>query len=180
MKALAIACVSIGVAAGVLPCQLDALEQQVDDLPASVEIRPVFRFSLDNPNIAFGSLSSGSTSVLGSGHFFNEVRCRSNAGRSWYLKAQLLSLKHLDTNEPLAPSHLQWKIVESTGAGEPTGGRQAFHPFAEEPVLLYASQGDDQRGNEVVLRFQYSLTTPPEARAGNYVGQIIFTMAESP
>ena len=47
-------------------------------------------------------------------------------------------------------------------------------------MLIYASRGEDERGREVVLQFLYSLTCPLTAQAGDYIGQIIFTMAESP
>ena len=170
----------LGGAVGGTPPKSFALENKVEDLSASVEVAPVFSFSLDNPHVAFGALSSGSTTILGGGRFFNEISCRSNSGRPWYVKAQLLSLKHLETNSALLPSSLSWKVVESTGAAGPLGERFEFQGFASEPVLIYASQGDDERGEPVILRFQYQLTTPPDAPAGNYIGQIIFTMAESP
>lgn len=157
-----------------------AIDERFEDLSASVEVAPFFALSLDNPHLAFGPISPESTAVLGSGRFFNEVRCRSNAGRAWYLKAHLLSLKHVETQSRLSASSLKWRVVESTGAAEPVGGRAEFHPFAEEPLLLYASQGDDARGQEVVLRFQYSLTAPTDVPAGSYAGEVVFTMAESP
>ena len=157
-----------------------ALEEKFEDLSTSVEVAPVFSLSIDNPNLAFGPISSEGTVVLGSGRFFNEIRCRSNSGRPWYLKAHLLSLKQLESNTALPPASLKWKTVESTGKAEPIGDRTAFHAFAAEPVLLYASQGDDDRGHEVTLRLQYSLTTATDTQAGHYAGQVVFTMAESP
>lgn len=99
----------------------------------------------------------------------------------WYLKVHLLSLTHLESHTPLPPEYLKWKLVESTGAAaDLLGDRAVFQAFTPEPVLLYTSAGDDNRGREVILRFQYSLTIPPEAPAGNYVGQMVLTMAESP
>lgn len=157
-----------------------ALEEKFEDLSASVEVAPVFSLSLDNPNLAFGPINSEGTAVLGSGRFFNEIRCRSNSGRPWYLKAHLLSLRHLESNASLPPASLKWKIVESTGQAEPMMDAAEFQAFATDPVLMYASQGDDDRGHEVTLRFQYSLTTEADTRAGNYAGQVVFTMAESP
>ena len=65
-----------------------------------------------------------------------------------------------------------------TGAGAPTGG--GFQEFTEQSSLIYASHGLDEKGREVVLKFQYSLTSPPTAIAGTYVGHIVFTMAENP
>lgn len=162
-----------------LPLDTQALEVKLEDLSASVAVAPVFSLSLDNPNLAFGSVKSGETKVLGEGRYFNEVRCRSNSGQSWLLKAQLISLGLLERQYSISSSNLKWKVVESTGSGE-TIGRLEFKEFSEQPLLIYASQGDDNRGKEIVLRFQYSLTAPIEAPAGNYVGQIIFTMTENP
>jgi hypothetical protein len=159
--------------------EVQALEQKVDDLSASVEVVSVFNLSLDNSNLAFGLISPGKEKVLGEGRFFNELRCCSNSGRTWYLKAHLISLKLLEKDYSLAPSNLKWKVVESTGSAEPLG-RLEFKEFSEQPILIYASQGEDNRGKEVILRFQYNLSSPLDAPTGNYVGQIIFTMAESP
>lgn len=145
-----------------------------------MEVAPIFSFSLSNPNIAFGSISPGKTEILGKERFFNEISCRSNSGRTWYLKAHLVSLKLLEKDYLLAPSNLKWKVVESTGSTQPLGGKVEFEGFSNEPLLIYASQEDDNRGKEVILRFQYSLSCPLDAPAGNYIGSIVFTMTESP
>ena len=161
-----------------VPQAAEALDRKFEDLSASVEVAPVISFVLDNPHLAFGLVGPRTTKVLGEGRYYNQVTCRSNSGRSWYLKAQLLSLKQMGGGTSLDPSGLKWKLVESTGAA---GSNPAdFQPFASDPVLVYASQGDDTKGQEVVLRFQYSLTTPLESQAGNYIGEVLFTMAESP
>ena len=157
-----------------------ALDERYDDLQASVEVAPVFSLSLSNPHLEFHQLSPGNTYTIGEGGFYNEVRCRSNNGRPWYLKAQLMSLRHVGMNASLPADALRWKAASVSGAGEPPSGRWDFEPFAERPVLIYASRGEDERGREVVLQFQYSLTCPLTAQAGDYIGQIIFTMAESP
>lgn len=156
-----------------------ALEEKVGDLSVSVEVAPVFSLSLDNPNLAFGLVNPGQTKTLGEGRFFNELRCRANSGRVWYLKAQLVSLKVLGKNYSLSPSYLKYRIVDLQGSAKDYA-RLGFKEFAEQPLLIYTSQGEDSRGREVVLRLQYSLTSAQDAPAGNYVGQIIFTMAESP
>ena len=156
-----------------------ALEEQFNDLSASVEVAPVFSVSLSNPLLAFQDVSPGKTVVLGEGRFFNELTCRSNSGRAWYLKAQVVSLRNLERNYTLPASQLQWKIAETTGSA-PLGRGREFEGFTEQPALIYTSQGDDLRGKSVARRFQYSLTSPPAAPAGTYVGQLVFTMAESP
>ena len=156
-----------------------ALEEHFATLTAFVEVAPVFGLTLNNPHLAFQSVTPGKTQVLGEGHFFNEVRCRSNSGRSWHLKAQLISLKHLQQGYAMPPAQLRLRVVETTGSAEPTVSRTEFQSFSEQPMLVYSSSGDDNRGRDVALRFQYSLSTPEDAPAGVYVGQIVFTMAES-
>ncbi len=157
----------------------EALELKMDDISASVEVAPTFGVSLDNPSLYFGLIKPGDTKILGEGRFFNQIRCRSNSGRPWFVKAQIVSLSLLEKEYALPVGNLKWKVTESTGSAQPTGGYD-FQPFSTEPLLLYASQGEDDAGKEVVLYMQYSLTSPPDAPAGNYAGQIVFTMAESP
>ena len=162
------------------PGRAAALEERIDDLSVSVEVASVFSLNLSKASLTFNNVSPGKALILGEGHWFNELRCRSNSGRPWYLKAQVVSLKHVQGAYELPATALTWKVVDATGSGEPVGGRSDFQGFSEQPALIYASQGDDDRGREVVLRLQYSLVTPPDALAGNYVGQVIFTMVESP
>ncbi|MBI3322036.1 MAG: hypothetical protein HYZ91_07210 [Candidatus Omnitrophica bacterium] len=163
-----------------LPTGAFALEERFDDLSVSVEVAPVFSFSVNNPHLAFGPVAPNTTVVLGEGHFFHEITCRSNVGRTWYLKGQLLSLTHAETRYALPPASLKWRIAASTGTSAGLAEGANFQPLSNEPVLLYTGQGNDTRGREVILRLQYSLSTPPEAPAGNYVGSVIFTMTESP
>ncbi len=158
---------------------VSALEERFEDLSASVEVASDFGVDVPQAFLTFTNVSSGRTSILGESRFFNEVTCRSNTGRPWYLKAHLVTLKHTGTNRALPASTLRWKIVGSTGSGSSTG-RTDFQPFAEQPETIYESRGDDHRGRSVVLQFQYSLTPPPSSLAGTYVGQIVFTMAENP
>lgn len=156
-----------------------SLEQKVDDLSAAVEVASVFSLSLDNPNLSFGLVSPGQTKILGEGSFFNEVKCRSNSGRPWYLKAQLVSLRLLEKPYVLPLSYFRFKVVESSGSGGPQE-KLDFQEFSEQPALIYVSQGEDYRGREVILRFQYRLSPPVDAPAGNYIGSVVFTMAENP
>lgn len=162
-----------------LSYRAEALEEKVNDLSVSVGVAPVFSLSLDNPNLSFGLVNPGRIKVLGEGRFFNEIRCRSNSVRNWYLKAQLVSLKVLEKNYSLQPSCLKYRIADLQGSAVEYA-RLDFREFSEQPFLIYVSQAEDNRGKEVILRLQYSLTPPLEAPAGNYIGQIIFTMTESP
>ena len=158
---------------------VSALEERFEDLPASVEVASDFGVDVTQAFLTFPNVSPGRASVLGENRFFNEVKCRSNTGRAWYLKAHLVALKHTGTNRALPASSLRWKIVGSTGSGSSTG-RTEFQSFSEQPETIYESRGDDARGRNVTLQFQYSLTPPPSSLAGTYVGQIVFTMAENP
>ena len=178
VRLLALATVVLWLCA--CPGRVAALEERIEDLCGSVEVASIFRLGLSRTSLAFNNVSPGKTQILGEGRGFNEIRCRSNSGRPWYLKAQLVSLTHVQGAHHLPAASLKWKIVDSTGNGEPVGGRSDFHEFSEQPALIYASQGDDDRGHEVILRFQYSLSAPLDALAGNYIGQIVFTMAETP
>lgn len=156
-----------------------ALEEHFATLSASVEVAPIFSLALNNPHLAFQDVTPGKTEILGEGRFFNEVRCRSNAGRAWYLKAQLLSLRHLQQGYVMPADQLKLRVVETTGSTDPLISRTEFQAFSEQPTLIYSSVGDDNRGREVTLRFQYSLSAPEDAPAGSYVGEIVFTMLES-
>ena len=161
--------------------EVGALEERVEDISASVEVASCFSLSLDKPQLEFGQIKPAETKILGEGRFFNEVRCRSNYGRTWFLKAHLLSsgLKFAEGDYRLPVSALKWRIVSARSEAEPLGEFQ-FQEFSSEPALIYISQGDDSRGKEVVLRFQYSLSSPDDAPAGVYSGSIIFTMSEAP
>ena len=158
---------------------VSALEERFEDLPASVEVAGDFGVDVTQAFLTFTNVAPAKTTVLGEGRFFNEVQCRSNAGRPWYLKAHLITLKHTGTNRALPANTLKWKIVGSTGSGS-SSGRVNFQPFSEQPETLYESGGNDTRGQPVKLQFQYSLTPPPSSLAGTYIGQIVFTMVEAP
>ena len=172
-----VACTILGIlmSAG----STSALEERFDDLSASVEVAGVFGVDVTQAFLTFTNVAPAKTTVLGEGRFYNQVKCRSNAGRSWFLKAQLVALTHTNTDRALPASSLKWKIVGSTGSGSSIGTVD-FQPFSEQPETIYESRGDDHRGREVVLQFQYSLTPPPSTLAGTYVGKIVFTMAENP
>lgn len=154
-----------------------ALEERFEDLPVSVEVATDFGVDVTQALLTFPNVSPGQPTILGEHRFFNEVACRSNTGRPWYLKASLLTLKHTGTGQALPASNLQWKIVGSTGSGS-SEGLMTFRPFADQPETIYQSAGDDERGREVVLQFQYSLTPESSSLAGTYVGQVVFTMTE--
>ena len=165
---------------GMHPNQSMALEERVEGLSASVEVASVFSLDISKVSLAFNDVSPGKTRILEEGHAFNEIRCRSNSGRPWYLKAQVVSLRHIQGTYEMPVSSLKWKIMDFTGSGQPAEGRIDFHAFSDQSGLVYASQGDDDRGREVVLKFQYSLSAPPDALAGSYIGQVVFTMTEAP
>ena len=130
----------VGILFGVLGVLLVAgrtfaLEERSEDLSASVEVASDFGVDATQAFLTFPNVSPGKTSTLGENRFFNEVKCRSNAGRPWFLKAQLVTLKHTDTNHTLPPSSLRWKIVGSTGSGS-SAGLTDFQPFSELPETI--------------------------------------------
>ena len=176
------AIVRVGTALGLVlaPASSEALEERFEDLPASVEVAGVFGVDVAQAFLTFQNVVPAQTAFLGGGRFDNQVTCRSNYGRPWQLQAQLISLKHPAAARVLPPSALQWRLVESTGSGSSGGGAGAFQPFSEAPVAVYTAGGEDLRGRDVILRFQYRLLAPPSTLAGTYVGQIVFTMTEGP
>ncbi len=160
--------------------EVGALEEKQENFSVSVEVASTFGLSLDKPQLALGHIGPGKTRILGEGSFFNEVKCRSNYGRTWFLKAHLLSgLKLAGREYYLSASALKWKVVEASSEAKPTEQFQ-FQEFSSQPCLIYMSQGVDNCGKEVILRFQYSLSCPNDAPAGIYSGQIVFTMSEAP
>ena len=160
--------------------EANALDEKQETLSVSVEVAPTFGLSLDGSSLSFGSIKPGQSIVLGEDNYYNELRCRSNYGRTWFVKAQLLTgLKLADKNYYLPVSALAWKVVEANSTANPLGEHQ-FQKFDSQPSLIYISQGDDNKGKEVVLRFQYKLSCPGDAPGGVYFGSIVFTMTETP
>lgn len=157
-----------------------AFEERLEDFSASVEVAAVSELSLSESHLAFRQVTPGDTAVLGEGRYHSQIRCRSNSGRPWYLKARVQSLRHLPSQEPLPAAHLKWSVVDVRGHGQPSAASGQFQEFSDMPTLIYAGQGDDLRGREVVLSLQYSLSAPLSARSGSYAGDIIFTMEPAP
>lgn len=159
---------------------LQALEEIFSDLPCSVEVSPIFSLSLDKNHIDFGLVEPGSKRILGEGGFFNELRCRSNYGRTWYLKVNFPSPPKLLGGKFYLPKDtFRIRVNQKISEAEPLFGLQ-FDSLDKESKILYISQKDENDGKEVILRFQYMFSVPEDAPAGNYQGQIIFTMTETP
>lgn len=156
-----------------------ALESRIDDLSASVTVAPVFSISLDDTSLYFGTIKPGETKIIGESRDLHQVRCRVNTGEPWFLKIQLSALRLAERPFFLSGSNLKWRLIESASSSGAMGGRE-FTEFSDRPALVYAGQADDTKGREVALKFQYSLTVPAEAPAGNYIGLITFTMTQSP
>ena len=162
------------------PTISEALEERFEDLSASVEIAGVFGVDVAQAVLTFPNVVPGQPAVLGKGGFDNQVTCRSNYGRPWQLRAQLVSLKHTTTDRVLPPGALQWRLVGSTGSGSSPGASGAFQPFSESAAAVYLAAGEDLRGRPATLQFQYRLLPPPSTLAGTYVGQVIYTLTEGP
>ena len=153
-----------------------AVSERFEDLPASVEVAQVFGVEVTRSNLVFENAQPGRETIIGDGGTLNQVTCRSNTGRPWYLNAQVRSLSHLQQSMNLPAGSLKWRLVTSTGQGEMLRGE--FRGFSDEPSVIYTAAGDDLRGRLVELKFEYSLAVPSDAPAGTYVGQLVFTMAE--
>lgn len=154
-----------------------AISERFQDLPASVDVAQVFGLDVTRSSLTFENAQPGRDTVIGSGGSLNQVTCRSNTGRSWYLKAQVRSLTHLQQAIDLPTGSLKWRVTSSTGQGEIS--QRDFRGFSDEAAVIYAAAGDDLRGRQVALSFEYSLTVPSNAPAGTYVGQLVFTMVEN-
>jgi len=178
---LSVVAIMVGtLLASLVPAQeIPAFEELFDDLSASVEVAGLFDVEATNTNLTFTDVEPGRTTILGEGGFHTMVTARSNYDTPWYLKAHLVTLRHAASSRTLPASSLKWRVVRSTGSAQPIGG-PGFHEFSDQPVLMYASQGGDQRGRKVTLELQFSLTCPSSAFWGAYFGEVYFTMEETP
>jgi len=152
-------------------------EQAQRDMYASVVVMPTFKLSLDNSNINFGFAEPGKTVELNPQTHYNEVKCRSNKGTTWYLKISVIGnvIGPEEANVPL--NSFKWMVVSSTGDGV---AEEDWHSFTQEPVKVYTSGPKDMVGEEVVLRFKYKLDMPPDARGGNYNVNVLYAMTDTP
>ena len=159
-----------------------ALEQDQDfnDTSAGVNVASVFLLSIDKNNIDFESGQPGQKQTLYEGDYFNQLICRSNHGKTWYLKAQLLMpVKHERGDIQIPPENFKWKVLSGNGDGA-VANLYKFNGFSMSPELVYVSSGDDNLGKEVKLQLQYELDIPYNVLAGRYSSQILFTITETP
>ncbi len=157
-----------------VPC---AYPEQVDqDMYAQVYVNPIFTLSLDNANISFGYSDPGKTIELKPDTYYNLVKCRSNKGKTWYLKVSIMG-EIAGPQPPISLDSFKWKVFRSTGDGVPQTGWQ---PFTKEPVLVYTSGPGDNTGAEVIVQFQYKLDMPASATGGYYSVKVLYSMTDIP
>lgn len=145
-----------------------------------MEVRPIFTLSLDRAQIDFGPVEPGKTKILGEGSYFNEIRCRSNYGRTWYLKAEVISGPKIIGEDFIIPEGtFSYKVVSAEAESEPKG-KFDFVPLVKKSDVIYTSFGAENIGKEAVLRFQYKFEPPANAPSGTYTVEVLFTLVDTP
>src|SRR3990167_4692597 len=129
-------------------------EQAQRDMFASVVILPSFKLSLDNANINFGFTKPGEHVELYPNTHYNEVKCVSNKGNTWYLKLSVIGNVVGPKDSSVGIDDFKWMISRSTGDGVPEKG---WYSFTELPTRVYTSGQADSAGGEVTIQFKYRL-----------------------
>ena len=152
-------------------------EQVQRDMFASVVVLPTFKLSLDNASINFGYAEPGKTIELNPYAHYNEVRCKSNKGKTWYLKVSVTGNIIGPEDSNVGIDSFKWQVVSSSGDGV---AEQGWQSFSQTPVRVYTSGERDALGEEVVIRFKYKLDMPQTAKGGNYSVNVLYTMTDMP
>lgn len=158
-------------------CQHIYCEQAQRDMFASVVILPTFKLSLDNASIIFGYTEPGKSVELYPYKHYNEVKCISNKGNTWYLRLSVIGNVIGPADTPVKIDDFKWMISRSTGDGVIEKG---WHSFTESPAVAYTSGPADAGGEEVILQFKYKLDLPPNAKGGNYSLNVLYAMTDTP
>jgi hypothetical protein len=156
-------------------CPSSYAEERTEDITASVSVSSTFEISADTIPIDFGVMQSGVPVELYPDRYFNEVRCISNNGRTWYLKVFCQDLQ--GAHEDIESSNLKFRVYWTDGTGSYSSDWMSFGDF---PVLVYTSGGIDSTGREVKIQFVYRLEPPGRATAGHYTALVTYTFTESP
>lgn len=156
-------------------CDLANTEEKYKDITVSVVVNSTFKVSADSVPIDFGVVDPSKPVELYPERYFNEVRCASNNGRTWYLKAHCENLT--GPSATISKSHFKIKVYRATGKGYYTPD---WIPFGDTPVLVYTSSPQDTEGAETKIQFKYKLEPPPGLPSGNYSAVVTYTMTESP
>ena len=150
-------------------------EEEYKDVTASVMVSSTFEVSTEAIPIDFGVIDSGEAVELYPDRYFNEVRCISNHGRTWFLKAACGDLT--SPNASISKTHLKIKVFWTNGKGNYSFD---WVSFEDVPVLVYTSGDADNTGNEVRMQFKYKLDPLIGVPAGNYGAIVTYTMSEAP
>ena len=140
----------------------------------------LFEVEVDAYSIDFGFMNiSESKELQEKGLYHNEVSCKSDNTRAWYLKVQALG--PLKSGEDYIPyENFSWKAIEALNGDGAIYNKDMYNAFSDIPALVYSSGPNDPKGSEVKLRFKYSLSIPKNQVAGNYRTVIRYTMTEMP
>lgn len=153
-------------------CALQA-DEIFEDITGSVIVGVTFEITGANVPIDFGLIQPEEEVILYPDRYFNEVRCRSNSGKTWYLKAFCKNLE--GTFASISSKHLKFRIYRTDGQGTYS---TEWMEFSDKPVLIYTSAGNDNLGKEVRLQFVYKFRPPPKVPGGNYTASVSFIMTE--
>lgn len=157
---------------------LEAVEEEYEDVVASVVVGSTFKMSIDNDYLSFVNIKPGERLELYSDRNYNQVTAISNHNKPWYLKMSVMGEGLQGPGHNVIPADkLLWKVDDFDGKGVEVEGWQSFQT---EPVLVYSSAGDDARGEEVYIRLKYALDAPKDVVAGSYHTTISYTMTETP
>ncbi len=137
----------------------------------------VFEIEVDSYGIDFGLMNIGETKEIQErGMYHNELTCKSDNAKTWYLKIQ--ALNPLKSAEDYIPyESFKWKVVEILD-GDGVYNKEGYSAFSDIPSLIYTSGPNDTSGRQVKVRFKYSLLVPKNQVAGNYRTVIRYTMTE--
>ena len=140
----------------------------------------LFEVEVDAYSIDFGFMNISESKELNEkGLYHNQVTCKSDNARAWYLKIQ--SIGPLKSGDDYIPyENFNWMAVEALNGDGVIYNKNGYNPFYEIPALVYSSGVNDSKGGEVSLRFKYSLFIPKNQIAGNYRTIIRYTMTEMP
>ena len=140
----------------------------------------LFEVEVDAYSIDFGFMNILESKELNEkGFYHNQVTCKSDNARAWYLKVQ--SLGPLKSGDDYIPyENFNWKAIEALNGDGVIYNKDAYNSFSDISALVYSSGVNDSKGNEVNLRFKYSLFIPKNQIAGNYRTIIRYTMTEMP
>lgn len=169
--------ISIALSVSITLCQYIYCEQVEKDMFASVVVLPAFKLSLDKANISFGFVKPGETVELYPQTNYNEVKCISNKGNSWYLRLSIVGTIVGPPDANVGIENFKWMVPSAMGDGIVEKG---WHSFTEMPAQAYASGPRDSTGEEVRLQFKYKLDLPKNAIGGNYGVNVLYTMTETP